>query len=93
MYRRIYERDASSRIRIYIHCYTGGLRFFSDETTAERIKKNDFLKGAAKIMSIFPKYSLRDIMGLSIQEMNILGHMANIIEKEEFDKQIKLSGR
>jgi len=44
-------------------------------------------------MSIFPKYSLRDIMGLSIQEMNILGHMANIIEKEEFDKQIKLSGR
>ena len=45
-----------------------------------------------RIMHVFPKYGLRDIMKLPIQEINILGHMALILQKEEIEKLKAMSG-
>ena len=45
-----------------------------------------------RIMRCFPQYTLRDILKLTIQEINILGHMTLILQKEEIEKLKAMSG-
>ena len=45
-----------------------------------------------KIMRCFPQYTLRDVLNPSIQEINILGHMTLILQKEEIEKLKAMSG-
>ena len=37
-------------------------------------------------MQYFPKYGLKDLLSLPVQEINILGNLALIIHEEEIEK-------